>query len=84
MEHPIPELIEFLTSVVTLMPGDVVACGTNHQGLGPLQDGDVGRIEVEGVGEFSVTVVDSLKRLWPRELDHEAAARMQERQPSGA
>lgn len=31
MEHPIPELIEFATRYMTLNPGDIIACGTNHQ-----------------------------------------------------
>ena len=28
---------------MTLVPGDVIMCGTNHQGLGALQDGDRSR-----------------------------------------
>ena len=76
MEHRIPEIIEFISSVVTLLPGDLIACGTNHQGLGPLQDGDVGEIEIDGIGRFSINVVDPLKRSWPRGVDQEAAARI--------
>ena len=78
MEHVIPELIEFASSVVTLLPGDVIACGTNHQGLGPLQDGDTGEIEIEGIGRFSFNVTDHLKRSWPRGVDQEVAARVRE------
>ena len=82
MEHPIPALIEFASSVTTLMPGDIIACGTNHQGLGPLQDGDVGEIEVEGIGRFSINVVDPLKRSWSVGVDETAAARVREGRPS--
>jgi 2-keto-4-pentenoate hydratase/2-oxohepta-3-ene-1,7-dioic acid hydratase in catechol pathway len=82
MEHPIPSLIEFASSVTTLLPGDIIACGTNHQGLGPLQDGDVGEIEVEGIGRFSINVVDPLKRSWPVGIDDVAAARVREGRPT--
>ena len=66
MEHRVPELIEFATTIMTLNSGDVIACGTNHEGLGPLQDGDVAEIEVQGVGRMSVNVTDPLKRSWER------------------
>jgi 2-keto-4-pentenoate hydratase/2-oxohepta-3-ene-1,7-dioic acid hydratase in catechol pathway len=65
MEHPVPEVVEFASSVATLHPGDLIACGTNHLGLGPLQDGDNGEIEIEKIGRFSFTVSDPLKRKWP-------------------
>ena len=35
MEHRVPELVEFATSIMTLNTGDVLSCGTNHEGLGP-------------------------------------------------
>src|SRR5688572_14362690 len=41
MEHPVPALVEFASTIMTLNSGDVIACGTNHEGLGPLQDGEV-------------------------------------------
>ena len=34
MEHRVPELIEFATTVMTMNSGDLIACGTNHEGLG--------------------------------------------------
>ncbi len=68
MEHRVPELIEFATTIMTLNSGDVIACGTNHEGLGPLQDGDVAEIEIQGVGRMSVNVSDPLKRSWAREI----------------
>ena len=45
----IPELIEEITTYVTLEPGDLIATGT-PEGVGPLSDGDTVEIEVEGVG----------------------------------
>ncbi len=57
----------------TLEPGDVISCGTNHQGLGPVQDGERVEIEVEGVGRMAVKVQDPLKRSWPKEIDEDMA-----------
>ncbi|MWG35726.1 fumarylacetoacetate hydrolase family protein [Halomarina oriensis] len=45
----VPDLVEEITTYLTLEPGDVVATGT-PAGVGPLEDGDVVEIEVEGVG----------------------------------
>jgi 2-keto-4-pentenoate hydratase/2-oxohepta-3-ene-1,7-dioic acid hydratase in catechol pathway len=66
MEHPVPEIIEFATTVMTLNSGDVLSCGTNHEGLGFLQDGETVRILIHGIGEMSLDVVDPLKRSWER------------------
>ncbi|MBI4498407.1 MAG: fumarylacetoacetate hydrolase family protein [Chloroflexi bacterium] len=66
MEHRVPELIEFATAIMTLSSGDVIACGTNHEGLGPLQDGDIAAIAIEGIGRMALSVVDPLKRTWER------------------
>ncbi|MCX6020764.1 MAG: fumarylacetoacetate hydrolase family protein [Chloroflexi bacterium] len=38
MANRIPALIEHASSIMTLHPGDMISCGTNHQGLGALQD----------------------------------------------
>src|SRR3712207_8362857 len=40
MERPVRELLTYISSVTTLHPGDVICCGTNHQGLGSMQDDD--------------------------------------------
>jgi 2-keto-4-pentenoate hydratase/2-oxohepta-3-ene-1,7-dioic acid hydratase in catechol pathway len=45
----IPELIEEITTYLTLEPGDVILTGT-PAGVGPLEDGDRVEVEVEGVG----------------------------------
>ncbi len=66
MEHQVPELVEFATTVMTMKSGDIIACGTNHEGLGALQDGETVEIEVQGIGRMTVNVVDPLKRKWER------------------
>ncbi|MBI2873096.1 MAG: fumarylacetoacetate hydrolase family protein [Chloroflexi bacterium] len=76
MAHKIPELVEFLSRVITLEPGDVVATGTNHQGIGAIQDGDEVVMEVQGVGKLTVHVKDPAKRQWPRGVDEAMASRM--------
>jgi 2-keto-4-pentenoate hydratase/2-oxohepta-3-ene-1,7-dioic acid hydratase in catechol pathway len=66
MEHLVPELVEFATSIMTLNSGDVIACGTNHEGLGPLQDGEVVDFEIHGIGRMRLSVRDPLKRTWEK------------------
>jgi 2-keto-4-pentenoate hydratase/2-oxohepta-3-ene-1,7-dioic acid hydratase in catechol pathway len=66
MEHRVPELVEFASSIMTLNSGDLIACGTNHEGLGALQDGERVEIEVAPVGRMALNVVDPLKRQWER------------------
>jgi len=67
MAHKIPRCIEWVTSIHTLDPGDVLATGTNHRGLSGFQNGDVIEIEVEKVGRLRFNVRDDLKRTWGRE-----------------
>jgi 2-keto-4-pentenoate hydratase/2-oxohepta-3-ene-1,7-dioic acid hydratase in catechol pathway len=66
MEHRVPELVEFASTIMTLNTGDVIACGTNHEGLGALQDGETAEIEIERIGRMSLKVADPLKRSWER------------------
>ena len=66
MEHRVPELIEFATTVMTMNSGDLIACGTNHEGLGALQDGETVEIEIQRIGRMSLAVSDPLKRNWER------------------
>lgn len=56
MVYDIPTILEYITSIMTLEPGDLVATGT-PDGIGPLAAGDVVEIEVHGVGKVSNTVV---------------------------
>jgi 2-keto-4-pentenoate hydratase/2-oxohepta-3-ene-1,7-dioic acid hydratase in catechol pathway len=67
MAHKIPRCIEWITSIHTLEPGDIVATGTNHRGLSAFQNGDLIEIETEGVGRLRFHVRDDLKRTWARE-----------------
>lgn len=48
----IPKVIEFISAIMTLLPGDVIATGT-PSGIGPLNAGDTVTIRVEGVGELT-------------------------------
>jgi len=66
MEHLVPELVEFATAIMTLNSGDLIACGTNHEGLGPLQDGEVVDFEIHGIGRMRLDVRDPLKRTWEK------------------
>jgi 2-keto-4-pentenoate hydratase/2-oxohepta-3-ene-1,7-dioic acid hydratase in catechol pathway len=49
---PVDELVAYISSVMTLLPGDVISTGT-PSGIGPLASGDVIAVRVEGVGELS-------------------------------
>jgi 2-keto-4-pentenoate hydratase/2-oxohepta-3-ene-1,7-dioic acid hydratase in catechol pathway len=66
MEHPVGELVEFATTVMTMNSGDLISCGTNHEGLGALQDGETIEIEIQRIGRMKLTVRDPLKRKWER------------------
>jgi len=67
MAHKIPRCIEWVTSIHTLEPGDVLATGTNHRGLSAFQDGDRIELETEGLSRLRFSVRDDLKRTWARE-----------------
>ncbi len=54
----IPELVSFISHVMTLLPGDVIATGT-PAGVGPLKSGDVVQVKIEGVGVLTNSVVDA-------------------------
>ncbi len=75
MARSISEVIEWVSKEVTLNPGDIIATGTNHRGLGPMQDGETVVLEITGLGRLSVNVRDDLKRTWVRETVAEQEAR---------
>jgi len=50
--HDIARLIEFISGVMTLLPGDVILTGT-PAGVGPVKDGDTVTIAIEGIGELT-------------------------------
>jgi len=45
----IPDLLEFISGIMTLEPGDVIATGT-PPGVGPMSRGDRVEVEIEGIG----------------------------------
>jgi 2-keto-4-pentenoate hydratase/2-oxohepta-3-ene-1,7-dioic acid hydratase in catechol pathway len=66
MAHKIPRCIEWVSSIHTLEPGDLLPTGTNHRGLNAFQDGDRVELEVEGLGRLQINIKDDLKRTWAR------------------
>ena len=52
----VPSLIEYISSVMTLLPGDVLLTGT-PEGVGPLTDGDEVSVTVESIGTLTNKVV---------------------------
>ncbi len=48
----IPELVAFITEVMTLYPGDVILTGT-PSGVGPMDAGDVVTVELQGIGSLT-------------------------------
>lgn len=52
MHFSIPELVSFLSGIMTLEPGDLIATGT-PAGTGALHHGDVVEVEISGVGILS-------------------------------
>ena len=76
MERPVRELMTYISSMTTLHPGDVICCGTNHQGLGSMQDGDEVVTTVSGVGSFAVHVKDDHAREWQRGIDRATGERV--------
>jgi len=53
---PVATLVSFISRIMTLWPGDVIATGT-PAGVGPMAPGDVVEIRVEGVGTLRNRVV---------------------------
>jgi 2-keto-4-pentenoate hydratase/2-oxohepta-3-ene-1,7-dioic acid hydratase in catechol pathway len=52
----VPSLIEYVSSVMTLLPGDVLLTGT-PEGVGPLTDGDEVSVTIESIGTLTNKVV---------------------------
>jgi 2-keto-4-pentenoate hydratase/2-oxohepta-3-ene-1,7-dioic acid hydratase in catechol pathway len=52
----VPSLIEYVTSVMTLLPGDVLLTGT-PEGVGPLSDGDEVSVTIETIGTLTSHVI---------------------------
>jgi 2-keto-4-pentenoate hydratase/2-oxohepta-3-ene-1,7-dioic acid hydratase in catechol pathway len=52
----VAEILEFVSRVMTLLPGDVILTGT-PSGVGPVQPGDLMEVEVDGIGVLANRVV---------------------------
>jgi 2-keto-4-pentenoate hydratase/2-oxohepta-3-ene-1,7-dioic acid hydratase in catechol pathway len=55
MAFPIAFLLAYISRIMTLEPGDLVATGT-PEGVGPLRAGDVVEVEIPGIGTLRNTV----------------------------
>jgi 2-keto-4-pentenoate hydratase/2-oxohepta-3-ene-1,7-dioic acid hydratase in catechol pathway len=55
MIFPTPFIIEFVSSIMTLEPGDVIITGT-PSGVGPMKSGDRIEIEISGIGKLENVV----------------------------
>jgi 2-keto-4-pentenoate hydratase/2-oxohepta-3-ene-1,7-dioic acid hydratase in catechol pathway len=53
---PVDVLVSFISHVMTLLPGDVIATGTSR-GVGPMQPGDIVEIRIENIGTLRNYVV---------------------------
>jgi 2-keto-4-pentenoate hydratase/2-oxohepta-3-ene-1,7-dioic acid hydratase in catechol pathway len=56
MVRSVAELVAWVSSVMTLLPGDVILTGT-PAGVGPLADGDEVAISIDGIGTLTHQVV---------------------------
>ncbi|MDQ5845461.1 MAG: fumarylacetoacetate hydrolase family protein [Acidobacteriota bacterium] len=55
MAFPVPFLIQYISNIMTLYPGDLIATGT-PAGVSPMKDGDVVEVEIEEIGILRNTV----------------------------
>jgi len=54
--HPIDKLIAYISRVMTLLPGDIIATGT-PAGIGGMAEGDTVEVEIAGIGVLRNHVV---------------------------
>jgi 2-keto-4-pentenoate hydratase/2-oxohepta-3-ene-1,7-dioic acid hydratase in catechol pathway len=57
MVRGVPELVAWISSVMTLLPGDVILTGT-PAGVGPLVAGDEVSVTIDGIGTLTNPVID--------------------------
>ncbi len=51
-------LVAYISQVMTLLPGDIILTGT-PEGIGPMQIGDVARVEIQGIGSLENRIIAS-------------------------
>jgi 2-keto-4-pentenoate hydratase/2-oxohepta-3-ene-1,7-dioic acid hydratase in catechol pathway len=56
MVHDVGAIVEWVSAVMTLLPGDLILTGT-PDGVGPIEDGDTVSITVTGIGTLTNPVV---------------------------
>lgn len=52
----VQRVVSFISTVMTLLPGDVIFTGT-PQGVGPIEDGETVRVEIDGIGPLVNPVI---------------------------
>ena len=52
----VPKLVSFISKVMTLNPGDIIATGT-PSGISPMKKGDRVDVEIEGIGKLTNYVI---------------------------
>jgi 2-keto-4-pentenoate hydratase/2-oxohepta-3-ene-1,7-dioic acid hydratase in catechol pathway len=57
MAFSVPFLVRYISNVMTLYPGDLIATGT-PAGVSPMKDGDTVEVEIEGIGVLRNIVCD--------------------------
>lgn len=58
MVFPVDFLIRYISNMMTLLPGDVIATGT-PSGVSKMNAGDLCEVEIEGIGTLTNSVVDN-------------------------
>jgi 2-keto-4-pentenoate hydratase/2-oxohepta-3-ene-1,7-dioic acid hydratase in catechol pathway len=61
MVFNVPQLVVYISSIMTLNPGDIILTGT-PAGVGKLEESDVIEIEIEGIGKLKNTVAIDLRQ----------------------
>ena len=60
MIHDVGAVLEWISAVMTLLPGDLILTGT-PEGVGPIEDGDTVSVTVENIGVLTNPVVRKVK-----------------------
>ncbi len=60
MIHDVGAIVEWISAVMTLLPGDLILTGT-PEGVGPIEDGDTVSMSIEGIGTLTNPVVRKAK-----------------------